>query len=46
VISVNYLAEVITEHFGGGTAHGFSTHNLHERKPRARPAPWLPCPQA
>ena len=33
VISVNYLAEVITEHFGDGTAHGVVIHYLQERQP-------------
>lgn len=33
VISVNYLAEVITEHFGDGSCHGVAIHYLQERQP-------------
>lgn len=33
VISVNYLAEVITKHFGDGSGHGVSIHYLREQKP-------------
>jgi len=33
VISVNYLAEVITEHFGDGSAHGVAIHYLREQQP-------------
>jgi len=33
VISVNYLADVITDHFGDGSSHGVAIHYLHERKP-------------
>jgi len=33
VISVNYLAEVITSHFGDGSAHGVSITYLHENHP-------------
>jgi len=33
VISVNYLAEVITQHFGDGSAHGVAIHYLREQQP-------------
>jgi len=33
VISVNYLAEVITKHFGDGSLHGVEIHYLHEKQP-------------
>ena len=33
VISVNYLAEVITEHFGNGSSYGVTIHYLHEQQP-------------
>jgi len=33
VISVNYLAEVITSHFGDGSAHGISITYLYEHQP-------------
>jgi len=33
VISVNYLAEVITEHFGDGSSYGVTIHYLHEQEP-------------
>lgn len=33
VISVNYRAEVITEHFGDGSAHGVEIHYLRETQP-------------
>jgi dTDP-glucose pyrophosphorylase len=33
VISVNYLAEVITDHFGDGSAHGVVIEYLREDKP-------------
>jgi len=33
VISVNYLSEVIIQHFGDGSAHGVSIHYLHEKEP-------------
>lgn len=33
VISVNYLAEIITGHFGDGSAHGVAIEYLHEHQP-------------
>lgn len=33
VISVNYLAEIITAHFGDGAAHGVAIQYLHEHQP-------------
>ena len=33
VISVNYLAEVINEHFGDGSSYGVAIHYLQERQP-------------
>jgi dTDP-glucose pyrophosphorylase/predicted transcriptional regulator len=33
VISVNYLSEVIIQHFGDGSAHGVSIHYLQEHEP-------------
>ena len=42
VISVNYLAEVITEHFGDGSAHGVAIHYLEEQQPLAGALSLLP----
>ena len=33
VISVNYLAEVITKHCGDGSSYGVTIHYLHEKQP-------------
>ncbi len=33
VISVNYLSEVITNHFGNGESHGVAIEYLHEKQP-------------